>query len=165
MGRNVEYVIRVLLKKLLSPPSPVTASEVSKNVLKIPEKKIFTFPACHRLLPIPGGPSYDFPQAENPEEQGDLRSKVTLAFSKESDQWPRHYSSDESHDHEHGEDALRKYAHVITDIKRDELHQSSRVHQCAELKRLAPFHAGKTSSQSASTELSGSGYRDNKKAD
>ena len=52
-------------------------------------------------------------------------------------------------------------AHVVADIKGDEFHPSEGVHQSAELKRLSPFHSGKTSCQNASTEFSRSGYRDN----
>ena len=59
-----------------------------------------------RLPRIPSGPSYEAVQAENLEEQGDLRLNAAFAPAKKSEQWSRHDSSDESHDHEHGEDAL-----------------------------------------------------------
>src|SRR6266481_6753538 len=69
-------------------------------------KEGLTFPACNRPRRIPSGPSCDSVQAKTLEEQYDLRLKVALTSSKKSEQWSRHDSSNESHDHEHGKDAL-----------------------------------------------------------
>ena len=56
------------------------------------------------------------------EGEGDLGLKMAIAFSKKSNQRPRHDSGDESHDHEHREDALRKDAHIITYVECNKFH-------------------------------------------
>jgi hypothetical protein len=50
---------------------------------------------------------------------------------------------------------------VIADIKDDEFKESTGVRQCAELKRLAPFHSGKTRRRGAFTR----GCRDSDQAE
>jgi len=85
-------------------------------------------PACDRPRRLPSGASYDALHAENLEEQGDLLSKIALVSSKVSNQWSRHYGSNESHDHKHGENPLREDTHIIAYIEGNEFHQSARVH-------------------------------------
>ncbi len=74
-------------------------------------------PACDRPRRLPSGASYDALHAENLEEQGDLLSKIALVSSKVSNQWSRHYGSNESHDHKHGENPLREDTHIIAYIE------------------------------------------------
>ena len=52
-------------------------------------------------------------------------------FSEERNKRASHHRSNEGHNYEHGEDALGKNTHVVTNVKRDEFHQSPRVHQRA----------------------------------
>src|SRR5437773_2020465 len=83
-------------------------------------------PACDRPRRLPSGASYDALHAENLEEQGDLLSKIALVSSKVSNQWSRHYGSNESHDHKHGENPLREDTHIIAYIEGNEFHRSAR---------------------------------------
>src|SRR5438552_13530735 len=94
-----------------------------------------------------------------------LRSADVTRFSEKRDKRASHHCGDQGHNYEHGENPLREDTHIITYIEGNEFHQSTRVHQCAELKRLPPFHSSETGRQGASTELPRSGYRYNDQAD
>lgn len=50
----------------------------------------------------------------------------------EGEQWAGHASGCDGHDDQHGEDARRQNPQVITDVERDQFHQPTRIHQCAE---------------------------------
>ena len=49
-----------------------------------------------------------------------------------------------SHDHQHRENSLGKNAQVITDVKRNQFHETTRVHKRAKLQRGACVHSRKT---------------------
>ena len=93
------------------------------------------------------------------------RSAKLTRFSEKGDEQTSHNGRKEGHNYEHSENPLREHTHIITDIKCNEIHESPRVHQCAELKRLGPFHPGETRRQSTSTEFSRGSNRNDYQAD
>ena len=68
-----------------------------------------TFPACDKPPRIPSGPSCEFLQAENLEQQSDLLSTGAVVPLEKSEERSRHDSSNESHDHQHRENTQGKY--------------------------------------------------------